>query len=67
MVIDTVEPLPEVGVDLTEAPINVLHVDDEAGFLKSAKQILAMQGSFKVETATSVEEAQEKMREKSLM
>jgi len=44
--------------------IRVLHVDDEVGLLKVAKQILEMQGSFEVETAASVEEAQEKMRKK---
>jgi PAS domain S-box-containing protein len=60
----TFVPLPETGVDLTEAPINVLHVDDETDCLKTSKQILETQGSFKVETATSVEEAQEKMRKK---
>jgi len=47
-----------------EDSIHVLHVDDDAGFLKCAKQILEMQGSFEVETAASVEEAQEKMRKK---
>jgi PAS domain S-box-containing protein len=47
-----------------EDTIRVLHVDDEAGFLKATKQILEMQGSFEVETAESVEEAQEKMRKK---
>jgi len=47
-----------------ESPIRVLHVDDEAGLLKVAKQILEMQGNFEVETAASVEEAQEKMRKK---
>jgi PAS domain S-box-containing protein len=60
----TVVPLPEADADLTEAPIKVLHVDDDAGYLKTAKMILKMQGSFKVETAASVEEAQEKMRQK---
>jgi len=47
-----------------EAPIRVLHVDDEAGFLKAAKQILEMQGAFHVDTASSVEEANEKMKRK---
>ena len=27
-----------------KTPIRVLHVDDDAGFLKTAKQILEMQG-----------------------
>jgi len=47
-----------------EALIRVLHVDDEVGFLKTAKQILEMQGSFHVETASSVKDAMEKMKQK---
>jgi len=39
---------------IEEQPIRVLCVDDEAAFLKGAKQILEMQGSFHVETASSV-------------
>ncbi len=50
----TVESLPEVVVDLTEAPIRVLHVDDEVGFLKSAKQILEMQGNFQVDARARI-------------
>ncbi len=37
-------------------------MDDDAGFLKTAKAILEMQGAFQVETASSVEEAAEKMK-----
>jgi len=48
-----------------EAPIHVLYVDDEAGLLKAAKPILEMQGSFHVETASSVEEAMKKMEEET--
>jgi PAS domain S-box-containing protein len=60
------ESLPETIPDQTkEAPIRVLHVDDEAEFLKTAKQILETQGSFQVETALSVEEAKEKMKQKT--
>lgn len=61
-----VEVSTEVVADLAEkTPIRVLHVDDEAGFLKVAKQCLEMQGSFQVETASSVEEAMEKMKKKT--
>ncbi|MCJ7633019.1 PAS domain S-box protein, partial [Candidatus Bathyarchaeota archaeon] len=45
------------------APIRVLHVDDDISFLKTAKPILEMQGAFQVDTASSVEEATEKMKE----
>jgi len=45
--------------------IRVLHVDDDAGFLKTAKQILEMQGAFEVDTASSVEEALGKVKEKT--
>ena len=64
----TVESSTETVVGLTEkAPIHVLHVDDEAGFLKVAKQLLEMQGPFKVDTASSVEEALEKLKKKRLL
>jgi len=42
-------------------PIKVLHVDDDLGFLKVSNQILENTGGFEVDTATSVEEAREKM------
>lgn len=45
-------------------PIHVLLVDDDKAFLKSAKQSLNLQGNFNVETAISVDEALEKMRNK---
>jgi len=61
-----VEPATEVVLDLTEkTPIQVLHVDDEPGLLKASKQILEMQGPFQVETASSVEEAMERMKKKA--
>ena len=46
----TVESCPEVVVDLSEKkPIRVLHVDDEFGLLKVAKQCLELQGPFQVD------------------
>lgn len=66
MVESTVKPSSEVVVSLTDKEtIQVLHVDDDASFLKVAKQCLKMQGRFQVETAVSVEEAMEKMKEKT--
>jgi two-component system sporulation sensor kinase A len=60
-----VECRPEAVVDLSERkPIRVLHVDDELGLLKVAKQCLEMQGHFQVDTASSVEEALNKLKEK---
>jgi len=44
--------------------IEVLFVDDDKEFLKSAKQCLKMQGNFNVETAFSVDEALKKIKEK---
>jgi PAS domain S-box-containing protein len=38
-----------------------LHVDDELGLLKVAKQCLELQGPFQVDTASSVEEARAKL------
>ena len=66
MVNPVAESLPKGSIASTEETlIHVLHVDDDAGYLKTAKQILEMQGSFQVETASSVEEAMEKMEEKT--
>jgi len=44
--------------------IRVLHVDDELGLLKVAKRCLELQGAFQVDTANSVEEALNKLKEK---
>ncbi|MGA3192361.1 MAG: PAS domain S-box protein [Candidatus Bathyarchaeia archaeon] len=58
-----VESSVEIALDLNEKkPIRVLHVDDELGFLKVAKQCLEMQGRFQVDTASSAEEAMEKVK-----
>lgn len=55
----------DIADRVEKPPIHVLHVDDEAGLLKTAKQILEMQGAFQVDTALSVKEAEEKMRKKT--
>lgn len=45
--------------------IRVLLVDDEAALLKVAKQCLEMEGNFQVDAALSVEEALQKMKDKT--
>ena len=61
----TVESSAEAVVSLNEKkPIRVLHVDDELGLLKVAKQCLELQGAFQVDTAGSVEEALNKLKGK---
>jgi PAS domain S-box-containing protein len=60
----TIKSSAEVVGIVEAVPIRVLHVDDESSFLKVAKQCLEMQGLFQVETASSVEEAMEKLEEK---
>lgn len=45
--------------------IRVLLVDDDAGFLNVAKECLELQGSFEVDTASSVDEAKGKMELKA--
>ncbi len=52
-----------VGFD-KENPIRVLHVDDDSHFGFVAKRILEQQGSLQVESALSVKEAFEKIKEK---
>jgi PAS domain S-box-containing protein len=42
-----------------------LHVDDDTGFLKVAKQCLELHGNFVVETASSVDVAEGKMKMKA--
>jgi len=65
MLESSAEQLRKAPVSLTpETLIRVLHVDDDADFLKSSKRILDMQGSFQIETALSVKEALQKIRQK---
>jgi PAS domain S-box-containing protein len=61
MVESVVESQAETVIDSTEKKIRVLHVDDELALLKVAKQCLEMQGPFRVDTASSVEEASAKL------
>ena len=61
-----VESSAEVVVDLNEKePIRILYVDDETSLLRIAKQCLEMEGSFQVDTASSVDEALEKVKKGS--
>jgi PAS domain S-box-containing protein len=64
MVESTIEPGAEaiIGLYQEAKPIKVLHVDDDAAFLKLAKRLLQAEGSFQVETASSVQEAFERMK-----
>lgn len=62
MIEHSLESGAEVVADVDEKKsIRVLHVDDESGLLKIAKQCLEMKGPFQVDTASSVEEAIGKM------
>jgi CheY-like chemotaxis protein len=47
-----------------KAQTRVLLVDDDVEFMKSAKQCLNLHGKYDIETAFSVDEALEKMRQK---
>lgn len=61
----TVERSTEVVVDaFKEEPVRVLHVDDEPSFLKVTKERLETENAFEVETATSVEEALKRLKER---
>jgi PAS domain S-box-containing protein len=65
MLESSTEQLQKKPVNLTpESLISVLHVDDDADFLKSSKRIMEMQGSFQIETALSVKEALQKLGQK---
>ncbi|MCJ7423866.1 response regulator, partial [Candidatus Bathyarchaeota archaeon] len=64
MVESVVQSHAEIVIGSTEKKlIRVLHVDDELGLLKVAKQCLELQGPFHVDTACSVEEALNKLKE----
>jgi PAS domain S-box-containing protein len=63
MVKQHVEVTDRILLDLNvKTQIHVLHVDDDAGFLKVSKQILELEEDLTVGTASSVEEAFEKMK-----
>jgi PAS domain S-box-containing protein len=64
MVESVVQSHAEIVVGSAEKKlIRVLHVDDELGLLKVAKQCLELQGPFHVDTPCSVEEALNKLKE----
>ena len=63
MVKQHIEVSDRILLDLNmKTQIHVLHVDDDAGFLKVSKQILELEEDLTVGTASSVEEAFEKMK-----
>jgi len=65
MLESSAEQLQKTPVSLTpKTLIRVLHVDDDADFLKSSKRILEMQDSFQIKTVLSVNEALQKIRQK---
>jgi DNA-binding NarL/FixJ family response regulator len=59
------ETTPYVTIDLASSDnkkcLRILHVDDDPCFLETSKQILSMENNFKIDTATSVDEALQKM------
>jgi PAS domain S-box-containing protein len=52
-------------LDRVAESIDILMVDDELSFLGVAKELLEMHGPFEVDTASSVEEAFEKLKKKT--
>jgi DNA-binding response OmpR family regulator len=65
MVESTTEQLPKTALGLTkDTLIRVLHVDDDDDFLIISKRFLERQGSFQIETASSVKEALQKIKQK---
>ena len=53
------------AISKRETLIHVLHVDDDADFLKCSSQILGMHGPFQIENASSVEDALKKLEQKT--
>ena len=56
-------PLLSMQTQNRNEPIKILLVDDNIEFLKSAKQCLKLHGNYNVESASSVDEALEKMKQ----
>ncbi|MFP3985418.1 MAG: PAS domain S-box protein [Candidatus Bathyarchaeia archaeon] len=66
MVESAVQSQAEIIISSAEKkPIRVLHVDDEPGLLKVAKQCLELQGPFEVDVAGSVDEALAKLEKEN--
>lgn len=57
----TVECPVEATIGRADRVIRILHVDDDAGFLKLTKNCLEAENRFKIDTATSVCEAWTKL------
>jgi DNA-binding NtrC family response regulator len=57
------QPMVELQLTDTECFLKVLYVDDDDCLLRVSKQILEMEGKIKVETATSVKEAFENLKQ----
>jgi DNA-binding response OmpR family regulator len=58
-------PMVELQLTETEGFLRVLYVDDDECLLRVSKQILEMDGKFKVDITTSVEEAFEMLEKES--
>ena len=56
-------PMVEVKLNDTKSFLRVLHVDDDECFLNVSKQILEMDDKIKVETAASVDEALDNLKQ----
>lgn len=54
-----------LGSEVKEKHLRILHVDDDVCYLEVSKEILLLEGSFEVDTAESVEEACRKMESTS--
>ena len=58
--------LPTTDVDpAKDTLMHILHVDDDDDFLIISKRFLERQGSFQIETASSVKEALQKIEQKN--
>ena len=62
---ETSHPLINLKLTDNEDYLRILHVDDDVCFLEVSKQILEMEGKFKIDNATSVDEAFQKLGKQS--
>ncbi len=54
-----------LGSEVKEKHLRILHVDDNSSFLEVSKEILSLESNFEVDTAESAEEAYRKMNSTS--
>ena len=59
------QPIFSMNYSAQEEALHILHVDDDASLLQLSKMILESENQFQIDTATSVDEACEKLNNRA--